>query len=334
MTAVSAVHAPLECGRAIHLESTYLVHFLQRLDAGHEGEGVMTRVVSTNIALEGTFLNQDTRSMVEQSKFGIATLAVDGAPVLEYEDMLTGDRSKLSRSQCPCLVRIEIPRVRRFPNVRVPEIHSIGGLEGECVMLTDGPSIGLLRTSTSGHGVVQLTSSRIDSPPRRVGNRNSPNNDDDTYVVDSRAEGISVNVREAAGSRVCLESTEVVMHILAISESALQSESNRFCSHTAQSRVDNDGLEDLITVADLASMRSLEVVMDRREVLEKRDIEVMSIDVQIRQQKPVVDRVQVERVARGRIAGFGLLTFINENIPSKRDVSAPMSSIFVFAFKR
>ena len=43
----------------------------------------MTRVVSTNIAPDGTFLNQDTRSMVEQSKVGIARLAVDGALVLE-----------------------------------------------------------------------------------------------------------------------------------------------------------------------------------------------------------------------------------------------------------
>ena len=91
-------------------------------------------------------------------------------------------------------------------------------------MSTGGPSIGLLRTSTSGHAVVELTSSRINSPPRRVGNRNSPNNDDDTDVVDSRAEGISVNDLEAAGSRVCLESTEVLMHLLAIGESALQSE--------------------------------------------------------------------------------------------------------------
>ena len=69
-TVVSAVLAPLECGRAIHLESTYFVHFLQRLDADHDLEGVMTPVVSTNVALKGTFLNQDTRSMVEQSKVG------------------------------------------------------------------------------------------------------------------------------------------------------------------------------------------------------------------------------------------------------------------------
>ena len=90
------MRAPLECGRAIHLKSTYFMHLLQRLDASHELEGVMARIVSTNMALEGTFPNQDTRSMFEQTKVGIARPAVDGALVLEYEDMLTGKSSKLS----------------------------------------------------------------------------------------------------------------------------------------------------------------------------------------------------------------------------------------------
>ena len=78
------------------------MHFLQCLDASHELEGVMTRLVSTNIAVESTLLNQDTRSMVQQSKVGITRSVVDGALVLEYEDMFTGKRSKLSRSQCLC----------------------------------------------------------------------------------------------------------------------------------------------------------------------------------------------------------------------------------------
>ena len=38
--------------------------------------------------------------MVDQSKVGIARPAVDGALVLEYEDVLTGKSSKLSRSRC------------------------------------------------------------------------------------------------------------------------------------------------------------------------------------------------------------------------------------------
>ena len=89
--------------------------------------------------------------------------------------------------------------------------------------------------------MVELTSSRIDSPPRCVSNRNSSNNDEGTDVIDWGAEGILVNDLKHVGLRsFFLESTEVLMHILAIGESTLQSESNRFCSHKARSRVDNN----------------------------------------------------------------------------------------------
>ena len=217
------------------------MHFLQCLDASHELEGVMTRVVSRNVTFEGTLQNQDTRSMVEQSKVGITRSTVDGAPVLEYEDMFTGKRSKLSGSQCLCLGRIENPKVRQFPSVLAPQIRRIGDFEGARVMSTTGPSIGFLRTSTSGYAVVELTGSCIDSPPWRVSNRNSSNNDDGTDVIDSRAEGISVNDLKHIGSRTFfLESTEVLIYILTISGSTLRSESNRFCSHKARGRVDND----------------------------------------------------------------------------------------------
>ena len=118
----------------MHLESTYFVHFLQRLDASHELEGVMTRVVSTNVTFEGMLLNQDARSIIEQSKVGITRPTVDGALVLEYEDMFTGKRSKLSRYQCLCLCRIEISKIRRLPNVLLPQIRSISDFEGERVM--------------------------------------------------------------------------------------------------------------------------------------------------------------------------------------------------------
>ena len=247
------------------------MHFLQCLDASHELEGVKTRVVSTNVTFQGTLLNQDTRAMVQQLKVGITRSAVDGALVLEYEDMVTGKCSKLSRSQCLCLGRIEIPKVRRFLSVLAPQIGPIGEFEGEPVLWTSRPSIGLLRTSTSGHAVVELTSSRIDSPPWRVSNRNSWHNNDGTNVIDSRAEGISVNDLKHVGSRTFfLESTEVLMYILTISEGTLQSESNHFCCHKARSRVNNDRFEDLVSAGDLASMGSLEIIMDRREVVEER----------------------------------------------------------------
>ena len=50
--------------------------------------------------------------MVEQSKVGITGPAVQGALVLEYEEMLTGKPSKLSRSQSLCLGRMKIRKVR------------------------------------------------------------------------------------------------------------------------------------------------------------------------------------------------------------------------------
>ena len=41
----------------------------------------------------------------------------------------------------------------------------------------------------------------------------------------------------------------------------------------------------------------------------------------------------MERVARGRVTGLELLPVIDENIPSERDHSTPMLSIFVAAFE-
>ena len=181
----------------------------------------MAGVVSTDFALEGTFLDQGTRSMVDQSEIGIARSAVHRAFVLEYEDMLTGRSSKLSWSQCLRLGHKEIPEDRRLPDGRVPEIRSMGGLEGQSVILTSGPSMRLFGTSTSGIPVVELTSSRVDSPPRCVGDPNPSSNDDCADVVDSRTEGVSVNDLETVRSRLGLELTRVLMQILSISQSAL-----------------------------------------------------------------------------------------------------------------
>ena len=84
---------------------------------------------------------------------------------------------------------------------------------------------------------------------------------------------------ETACSRVCLESTEVLMHRLTISEIVLQSESNCFCSHEARSFVDDDCLKNLVTAVHIASMGSLDVILDRRGVLEHQYVEVMLEDV-------------------------------------------------------
>ena len=178
--------------------------------------------------------------------------------------------------------------------------------------------------------MVELTSSCIDSPPWRVSNRNSSHNNDGTDVVDSRAEGISVNDLKHVSSRpFFLESTEVLMYILTISEGALQSARNRFCCHKAPSRVNNDHFEDLVSAPDLTSMGSLEIIMDRREVLEERDVEVVLIGVRLCRQKPVVDGVRVERITRRRVSGLDFLPFISTDISSELDCSTPTSSTFV-----
>ena len=170
--------------------------------------------------------------------------------------------------------------------------------------------------------MVELTSSRIDSPPWRVSNRKSSHDNDRTDVIDSRTEGISVNDLKHVRLRTFfLESTEVLMYILTISEGALHSELNRFCSHKARSRVNNDRFEDLVSAADLASMCSPEIIMDRREVLEERDVEVVLIGVQLCRQKLVVDGIRVERVTRRRVGFLDLLPFISIDIPSELDRS-------------
>ena len=145
---------------------------------------------------------------------------------------------------------------------------------------------------------------------------------------------MSVGDLETACSGIGLESTEVLLHILTIGESVLQSESNCLCSHKAGSHIDKDCLEILVTAVDIASMGSLEVIVDRREVLEHQYIEVTLLEVRICRQEPVVDRIQMERVARGRTAGLELLPFLDKNIYSKGDFSAPIPSIFVSAFER
>ena len=131
------------------------MHFLQCLDPSHELEDVMSRVVSTDITFEGTPLNQDTRPMVQQSKVGITSSAIDGVLILEYEDMFTGKCSKLSRSQCLCLGRIEIPKVRRFPSVlslrrlklhgikrrKVPKIQGLKNMKRNILWLANNQAV-------------------------------------------------------------------------------------------------------------------------------------------------------------------------------------------------
>ena len=80
-------------------------------------------------------------------------------------------------------------------------------------------------------------------------------------------------------------------------------------------------------------MGSVEVIMDRHEVVEERDVEVVLMGVRLCRQKPVVDGLQVERVTRRRVVGLDLLPFISIDIPPELDRSTPTSSNFVSAFE-
>ena len=83
---------------------------------------------------------------------------------------------------------------------------------------------------------------------------------------------------------------------------------------------------------DVTSMGSLVVSLNRREGLEDRHIEVMSISVPIRREELLVDRIPTKRVARSRTAGPELLSLADINIFSKGDLSTPVLSVFISAF--
>ena len=76
-------------------------------------------------------------------------------------------------------------------------------------------------------------------------------------------------------------------------------------------------------------MCSLEIIMDQRELLEERDVEVVLISVRLCRQKPVVDGVRLERVTCRRVGFLDLLPSISIDIPSELDRSTPTLSTFV-----
>ena len=76
-------------------------------------------------------------------------------------------------------------------------------------------------------------------------------------------------------------------------------------------------------------MCSPEIIMDRPEVLEEWDVEVVLIGVRLCRQKPVVDGIRMERVTRRRVGFLHLLPFISIDIPSELDRSTPTLFTFV-----
>ena len=132
----------------------------------------------------------------------------------------------------------------------------------------------------------------------------------------SRAESVCLSIG--------LKSTEMLTHVMPVGESILQGESNRLCSHKARGRVHNDSVRNLVSSVYILSIHSLEVGLNRPEELEHRHIEVMLINVQVWRQEPLVKRIRMKQIARGRTAGLKLLSFVDKHISSIRNLSAPV----------
>ena len=263
---------------------------------------------------------------------GISRPAVDRAPVPEYKKMHTGKSSRLSQSQCLTLGGIENPKPRLLPDGRVPPICWTSALEGLRVMVTSISSILLTLTRPGGNAVVKMTSSRVGSPPWGVGDGKPPSKDDRADVVFTRTKSVSINYFESVRSRIGLQSTEMLMHILPVSESILQCESKRLRSHEARGCVDNDSVGGLVSTVYIPSMGSLEVGLNQREVLTHGHIEVMLISVRVHRQELQVDRIRMNQVARSPTAPIKLLSIIDIHISSIRDLSTPVLSSVISTF--
>ena len=124
--------------------------------------------MSADIAFEGTLLDEDSRSMMDQSKIGVTRSSVDRALVLQNEYMLKGKGSMLFCLQGLRAGGVDIAEARLLPDGRSPKIRSTSGLKGLCVMPTSSPTALLTRTRCGGIAVVKLASSRVDSPPWSV----------------------------------------------------------------------------------------------------------------------------------------------------------------------
>ena len=68
-----------------------------------------------------------------------------------------------------------------------------------------------------------------------------------------------INDLEGVCSRISLKSTEMLMHVLPVGESALQGELNQLCSHKTRARVEDDSGEDMVSPVYIPSMGGVEV---------------------------------------------------------------------------
>ena len=86
--------------------------------------------------------------MIVQSKVGVSRSSINGALVFKDECMFTGKRWMLSRTRRLCFGSVEVLEARLLSYGGIPNMLSISGLEGLCMMLTNSPSILLAPTGT------------------------------------------------------------------------------------------------------------------------------------------------------------------------------------------
>ena len=122
------------------------------------------------------------------------------------------------------------------------------------------------------------------------------------------------------------------MQVLSVGESTLQGKLNSLCSHKTPGRVDNDSVGDMVSPVYILSIGSFEVGPNRREELQDGHFAVMSIHVRICRQEPLVERIWMRRIARGRTVGLELLSFVDIDISSIRNLSTPVLSSVVSTF--
>ena len=89
----------------------------------------------------------------------------------------------------------------------------------------------------------ELSGLGVNSPPSSIGDR-EPSSDDDhvdfSAVVDV---AIPIDDLEHLGSRITLNSTKVLVHVLSVGKSTLQGELNRLYGYEARCSVGNDDVE-------------------------------------------------------------------------------------------
>ena len=154
-------------------------------------------------------------------------------------------------------------------------------------------------------------------------------NDDRGCIIGAGTKAALIEKLESFRSRIGLELTETLMHVLPIRESTLQGESNHRCSYKARRRVDNDSVKNKFWTAYITLMSCFKVSLDGHEELDNRHFVLVWMHVGIFLQEPVFEGVRMKRITRVRIAWFELFSFIDLHFRSKENRPGPMISVLI-----